>query len=219
MDNPDGILNLTGYSYLTETEFINEDIKSQLYSQYNLQGGLYPLASWSPGSCCISLQNGDELGYGAPGNSPWMLIASSDETDISSNGSPCSKNKAYDVNKIYQVVPGPHPGKKISSLDTAYDITSDGIEYCPKLTAVSFVYKCSYEAEEAKLPYFNNNLNKPNNNGYYLQISQSTLMYIGELLILILICNILLLCYTNFYAKHKSRGYNKVKYTDTDSEV
>ena len=71
-----------------------------------------------------------------------MLSASNDETFTTKNGSPCSKNKEYDVNKIYKIVVGPHPGKRISLLNTSYDITSDGNEYCTSLSSIAFVYKC-----------------------------------------------------------------------------
>ena len=57
------------------------------------------------------------------------------------------------------------------------------------------------------------------NNEYYFKMSQSTLTFIIGLFILLLICNILLLCDKIFYSKNKYKQYNKVKYNDTDSEV
>eukprot|EP01083_Nonionella_stella_P043412 117102_1 len=53
----DDVMTMTGYSYLNAQDLLNENIKMQLYSQYNAQHGLYPLASFQSYSCCLGVQN------------------------------------------------------------------------------------------------------------------------------------------------------------------
>ena len=91
-------------------------------------------------------------------------------------------------------------------------------------SSVKFYKNNGYSA--AKIPsylinkYINYPQNEqyPNNNVYYISISQNTLMFIVGLIGLILFCNILLLSYTNCKKKNNKNGYKTVKYINTDSE-
>eukprot|EP01084_Bolivina_argentea_P100228 180007_1 len=135
--NPGNLLYTTDYSYLTAEDLANIDIKIQLYQQYNTQRGLYPLASFTSQSCCLGLQNSNEIAYGS--SSQFMLLSSLDETETA-KGSPCTSY--YYVNKLYQIRIGPHPVSLMSSLDISVNMFDTG-DICSKASEPNFVMNCN----------------------------------------------------------------------------
>eukprot|EP01084_Bolivina_argentea_P055198 101202_1 len=125
-----------GYSYLDAINLANIDIKTQLYQQYNQQRGLYPMATFYS-SCCLGLQNNNELAY--EDSSQFIFVASLDETQTS-RGSLCSGS--FNVNKLYQLWRGPHPTTLIQSIDINIDIFDMG-HACTAISQPNLVMNCN----------------------------------------------------------------------------